>query len=233
MSRYIVGAFLLLGTLGSGWLHGRLVNRWGQASPLATAAARLQGGLPDHLGHWQLVKTHELEEGVADILQCAAYLHGVYTNDQTGDTIVVALVAGPSGPISVHTPEICYSAQNYEIAGDRELMKVRDLHGNTHQVWQVFANSRDSARPNLRVIYGWSRGANWEAVAGPRFAYAGLPVLYKLQLAGPAREHRSSQPSADACQDFLSEFLAQIQPRLISAPGGDSFIHPSAPKGVL
>jgi hypothetical protein len=213
---------LLAGTLASGWLHGRLVNRWGQSSKLETAADRLNPGLPQKLGVWQLVKTLPPEEGVAEALQCAAYLHGVYTNAQTGDTVALALVAGPSGPISVHTPEICFSAQDYEMAGDRQLFSFQDRSGQQHSLWQVHANARDASRPNLRVLYGWSQGRCWEAAAGPRFAFAGLPVLYKLQLAGPpisqhsasAAQSLATQP--DACQDFLSHFMAHIQGNLIT-----------------
>lgn len=216
-SRTSIVAVLLMGaTLGSGWLHGRVANRWGQSSALQTAASRLTGALPERLDAWQLVKTPELEEGVGDVLQCAAYLHGVYTNDQTGDTIDVALVAGPAGPISVHTPEICYSAQNYDIAGDRQAIVIEDNSGRSHTLWQVFANSREASRPNLRVLYAWSRGAEWEAVGGPRFAYAGLPVLYKLQVAGPPDDRSAADPASDPCRKFLSQFLAHIQARLIS-----------------
>jgi hypothetical protein len=211
----LVSAALLLGTVGGGWLHGHMIQRWGQAEALKMAAEQLQGGLPQRVGPWQLIKTHELEEGVVEVLQCAGYLHGVYTNDQTGDTIVVALVAGPSGPISVHTPEICYSAQDYEMAGDRQQVALRDSSSQIHTLWQIDARSRHAGRPHLRLLYGWSSGGAWQAASGPRFAFAGLPVLYKLQLAGPPDTHLSAN-SLDACQDFLSGFLSQIQSRLVN-----------------
>jgi len=209
-------AALLLGTLGSGWLHGRLVQRWGRAEALQAAAARLRDGLPQRLGPWELKSTHDLEADLDRILQGATCLHGVYTNAQTGDTIVVAVVAGLSGPVSVHTPEICYSAQDYEMAGERQRVTVTDSSGQKHTFWQVDAHSRQASRPHLRLFYAWSRGAEWEAASGPRFAFAGLPVLYKLQLAGPPHDHHPADSSADACQEFLSRFLAHIQARLLN-----------------
>jgi hypothetical protein len=69
----------------------------------------------------------------------------------------------------------------------------------------------------LRVVYGWSSGGPWQAVQRPRFALAGLPVVYKLQLAGPAREDQREQ-ALDPSHDFLTRFLAEIQPRLIDQP---------------
>ena len=210
---FLAAAALLIGTLASGWLHGKSASRWGQTDALANAATRLNGALPAQLGPWRLVKRHEPEEGVAEVLQCAAYFHGAYANDQTGDNVMIALIAGPSGPISVHTPEICYSAHDYEMAGERQRVAVNDKNGQAHSLWQVHANSRHANRQNLRVLYGWSSGRSWEAPAGPRFAFAGLPVLYKIQLAGPSSETLTDL-TADPCQDFLSRFLAHVQPRL-------------------
>jgi hypothetical protein len=208
-------AFFVAGTLASGWLHGRMTNRWGQAEVLQRAASKLGSELPARLGPWQLVKSYELEQSVASALQCVGYLHGAYTNDQTGDTVVVAVIAGPGGRISVHTPEICYSAQDYELIGDRQQLAIHGEAEELHTFWQLAANSRVPVRPDLRVLYGWSAGGSWQAVAGPRFAFAGLPLLYKLQLAGPPQAGQAD-PTFDPCQDFLARLLHDLQPRLIT-----------------
>jgi len=219
MSRLLfltASAAFLAGTLVSGWFHGNLATRWGNSDLLQAAARKLGRDLPARLGPWRLVKTLEVEKEVRDVLQCHAHLHGIYTHDQTADSVVVAVLVGPSGPLTAHTPEICYSANDYELAGQRQQWTVNDLRGQVHSLWKIHANSRHSLWPNLRVLYGWSQGRHWQAVSGPRFALAGLPVLYKLQLAGPAD---AGQPGAsDPCQDFLSRFLADIQPRLIPTP---------------
>jgi hypothetical protein len=208
-------ALFLSGTLASGWLHGRMTNRWGEAAVLRDAAQKLGAELPARLGPWRLVKSYELEQSVANALQCVGYLHGAYAHDQTGDTVVVAIIAGPGGRISVHTPEICYSAQDYELVGDRQQLAIHDEVGNLHTFWQLAANSRVPARPHLRVLYGWSAGDAWQAVAGPRFAFAGLPLLYKLQLAGPPQAGQAN-PAFDPCQDFLARLVHDLQPRLVA-----------------
>jgi len=219
MSRWlfaVVALAFLLATLASGWVHGSLINRWGQAGMLQAAAAKLNRELPARVGTWRLVKSLALEPEVADKLQCAGHLHGIYANDQTGDMITVAVLAGPSGPLTVHTPEICYSAIDYELAGERQRWSLIDVNGKTHSLWKLHANSRQSTQPNLRLLYGWSKGREWEAVRGPRFALAGLPVLYKLQVSGPSHDGQK-EAGPDPCQDFLSRFLAEIEPRLVSA----------------
>ena len=211
----------LAATLGSGWLHGRFVDRWGQPGELKDAAAKLGRELPLRLGPWRLVKTLELDADVKKTLRCTAHLHGIYTSDQTGDTVEVAVLAGPSGPLSVHTPEICFAANDYELAAERRQQTISDAHGQSHTLWQIHANSRHATRPNLRILYAWSRGSNWEAVRGPRFALAGLPMIYKLQLAGPALD-QPSDARGDPCHDFLSRFLVEIQPRLVTVAGKET-----------
>jgi hypothetical protein len=230
---FTIAFLILLGaTLASGWVHGELINRWGEADALELAAGRLGRELPPRLGPWRLVKTIELEEDAAKILRVAGHLHGMYANEQTGDSVVIAVLAGPSGPLAVHTPEICYPAAEYELAGLRHQWKVADASGQNHALWEIHANSRHSTRPNLRVLYGWSRGGPWEAVVGPRFALAGLPVLYKLQLAGPVRQSQSAQ-ERDPCEDFLSRFLEELQPRLVTPSRGSSLVTRSTRKGPL
>jgi hypothetical protein len=204
------------GTLASGWWHARFSNRWGRNSQFEVAAAKLGRELPKKFGPWRHIKPQEFEKDVKEALGAAAILSGLYINEQTGDHIVVALLAGPSGPLSVHTPEICYAATDYEVVGDSQAKEVTDRRGARHTYWQLHANSRSATLPNLRVIYAWNRGNEWEATRGPRFALAGVPLVYKLQLAGPPREKQATS-SYDPCEDFLSHFLAEIQPRVAPA----------------
>jgi len=211
-------AFFLAATLASGWLHGTLANRWGQGDTLALAAAKLGSDLPPRLGPWRLAKALPVESDVRQSLQCAAALHGIYTNDQSGDSVIIAVLAGPSGPISVHTPEICYSAADYELAGQRQPWTVKDKQSQTHGLWTIHANSKHATRSNLQVVYGWSTGGPWQAVRSPRFALAGFPVVYKLQLAGPAGNDQRDV-ALNPSHDFLVRFLAEIQPRLITQSG--------------
>jgi hypothetical protein len=191
-----------------------MMNRWGQARILQDAAARLASPLPARLGAWRLVSTPELESDTARVLQCAACQQAIYTNDETGDTLAVSLIVGPSGPTSAHTPEICYAGQEYHLVGDHHPVMVRDANGKSHSFWRLHASSQQGKRPDLQVLYGWSAGKAWEAASGPRFAFAGLPVLYKLQMVGAAHD-RSPEHTFDPFQDLLSKLLAQIQPQLV------------------
>jgi hypothetical protein len=206
---------LCAATAGSGFVHGRMSSRWGTSDSLVQAAERLKEPLPARLGPWRLVDAPELDERARRVLQAAGSLQAVYTNDQTSDTMVATIVAGPSGPISAHIPEICYAGSDYLTQGEREETKL-DVEGQSHSFWKIHALSQHANRPNLVVFYAWSAGEGWRSPAGPRFAFAGLPVLYKLQLATVPRDERRGQTS-DAFTDFASRLLTHLKPRLVKS----------------
>ena len=88
-----------------------------------------------------------------------------------------------------------------------------DSEGKRHEFWDVVLNARQSESSSQRVLYAWSTGNTWEATEHPRFAFAGAPYLYKIQLAArPPRQ--AEQDDFDPCQDFLRSFLTQCESRL-------------------
>jgi hypothetical protein len=207
---------LLAGTLGAGWLHGNMTNRWGIHPDSNLAAARLRQPLPERVGHWKLRREAELEKAVIRMLRCPASISRVYEHEQTGDVISVAVLLGPPGPISVHTPEICYSSHNYTVTSARERTTLTDATGDEHSLWEVRmkSNSVDGAR--LRVLYAWTTGNKWLAAEHPRFGYGGVPHLYKVQLASNSSPGDSLE-EFDPAQDFLRSFLVQLEPKLVDS----------------
>ncbi|MEX2176841.1 MAG: exosortase-associated EpsI family protein [Pirellulaceae bacterium] len=213
---------LLAGTLGAGWFHGQMSNRWGVQPDSDLAAHRLRQPLPDRVGHWRLKREVELEEAALRVLQCPAYISRVYEHEQTGDVISVAVLMGPPGPISVHTPEICYSANDYTLGGERERLDLEDKQGSQHSFWQVNMKSNGADGGKLRVLYGWTTGTQWLAAKHPRYGYGGVPHLYKLQLATASTGQSSDE--FDASKDFLANFLVPLRHQLV-----ESHTPPAAP----
>jgi hypothetical protein len=209
-------AALVAGTAAAGWLHGRMTNRWGRHPDSNLAAARLRQPLPDRVGHWRLRREAELEPAVIRLLQCPAFVSRVYEHEQTGDAVSVAVLLGPPGPISVHTPEICYSSQDFTLTSEREARSISDVSGTEHSLWQVSFKSNGVDGTRLRVLYGWTTGDRWAATERPRFGFGGVKHLYKIQLASntPAGD---SLDEFDPATDFLSQFLVQLDPRLVDS----------------
>lgn len=204
---------LIIGTFAGGWLHGGLTSDAG----LQTAAAQLNEPFPKVVGNWkQSGDDLELNQDVRQVLQCKGNIYRKYKHNDTGETLVVALLLGPAGPISVHTPEVCYSSRDYDTSKKRKKTTITLPSGEEHDFWEVFAKSKHIELPSQRVLYAWTTGTTWEAANRPRFAYAGARHLYKLQIAAPIQDD-SAKEDFDPCQDFLSEFLALVQTRLIEA----------------
>jgi hypothetical protein len=213
---FTAGVFIIA-TVISGLLLGHASDRWGASSDALAAEHSLNRPLPNRVGNWRMRKEQTLEQDVLKLLRCKSYLARVYEHDQTGDLVTITVLVGPAGPLSVHTPEICYSSRDYVISKTRNKYVVDDNSGKHHEFWDVALKARDAETSTQRVLYGWASGDIWNASEHPRFAYAGAPYLYKLQLA--ARSQDGAQLEGfDMCQDFLRSFLVQLQENIRSIP---------------
>src|SRR5437764_2704974 len=162
---------LLVGTLGVGIVQGRITNRWGLRSDAEIAGDRLRPALPAEVGNWRMRSDEKLPDPVAAILQCNGAVSRVYEHQQTGDIVRLAVLLGPPGPISVHTPEVCYSSREYTAGGERRKTTITADDEKTHTLWQLALTANNLDSSSLRVFYGWSTGTVWEATARPRFCY--------------------------------------------------------------
>lgn len=207
---------VLVSTIGVGILQGRISNRWGLQTNAENAAEQLRRSLPKEVGNWRVRSDDKLPPNVVKILQCPAYISRAYEHQQTGDVVNVAVLLGPPGPISVHTPEVCYSSRDFTKDGERRRVNVTDLSKNAHSLWSLSLKGNTLDVSSLRVFYGWSTGGIWGAPEYPRFGFGSLPHLYKLQVA--VTDHPSSKAiEFDAGQDFLECFLPQLQPQMVEA----------------
>lgn len=203
-SRWGALVLMALVIVGAGLAYGHYSQRWGPPADIATAVERLDT-LPRQLGNWTAVEDLSMGESAITMLQCAGYANRRYVNSDNNQVLHVAIIVGPPGPIAVHTPEICYSSRAYEIQKSREVAKI-DWKSQSHSFWEVEFGSRNALADSLKVMYGWSDGKQWQAANSPRFEFAALPYLYKLQLAAPiARGNRADD--FDAGRDFLSELV--------------------------
>ena len=209
---YLVGGSIaLVVTVASGAIHARLSNRWGSPPNLEAAGARL-AAIPTSFGDWTLVSEREMDDDAVRLLQCTGYIYRVYQNSRNPQwpPVQVAVLVGPAGPISVHTPEICYSSRDYTVDGPRRHVSVQvPGEPEAHELWGVTMSPVDKARARLRVYYGWTIRAPWQAPDYPRFRYGGEPILYKIQLAGELPPDSSSGDS-ESITSFLREFLPVV-----------------------
>jgi len=191
--------------LSTGVLYGHYSQRWGPPIDLVAAGSHLDS-FPRQLGKWQLTEELPMGDSALAMLECAGYVNRRYVNQESGETVSVAIIVGPAGPIAVHTPEICYSSRAYELQDQRRSVVIGTAPDAEQSFWCVDFKTRNLMADQLRVYYAWSRGERWEASTSPRLKFAAAPLLYKIQLAGlsaPATKTANSDP----CRQFLDELL--------------------------
>ena len=197
--------------LSSGVAAGVLANRWSEPETLRTAAESL-AAVPKICGSWQLLSQTELEPELVEMLSCSGYLNRSYRHVGTRDTVHVAIVIGPPGPIAVHTPEICYATQGFRLEQPPQRRSLELPEGQRAELTYtsfVPETPGPDDTGTLIAYHAFSDGGAWQAPAYPRFAFGGRPYLMKLQLAGLASAE-SEQGLSDPCRDFLEAFLPTL-----------------------
>ena len=212
------GLLLLVGlTLGSGAAAGWLDNRWSRSVDLLAAGECLRQ-TPEKFGDWVLEHSQSLDEEAAELLQASGSTLCNYRNQKTGEAVIVALVVGPAGPISVHSPEVCYSSRDFKTLAPPKRFHVGGAAGG--QLWGMTLERTDLDGGKLSVAYGWNDGRGWAAPRQPRFQFGGAPLLYKLQLAAPLGDEGPDK--GDPCRLFLRDFLPALDDVLHWAPQRNS-----------
>jgi len=210
----ILAATLVAGlTAGAGVMHGRLSERWGSAQDLLALGKRLEK-VPREFGPWRMTASEELSDNAAGQLKTAGSFIGVYENRQTGEQVRMALLLGPSGPMSVHIAEVCLAGRDYEPREERERITITPPDGSEATMWSVEMGSNSVEGDLQHVCYAWSAGDFWQAPEWPRFSLAGNPYVYKLDVSAevaPLGRDEGTSP----CREFLRDLLPELKPCLV------------------
>jgi hypothetical protein len=212
---YTIGTSILVGvTLLGGMIQGHISHRWARDQEFEALASRLRE-LPEDVGPWRMKASTSLPPDVEAVLECAGYVNRQYENRQTHELVAVIVLLGPAGPISVHTPDVCYSSQAYTVVGSPARTAIAADKGSPDELWCTSLRSRNLTDRDLRVYHGWTTGGAWSAPEqGARLAFAGQPYLYKLQVVGPLPTPVDDDAS-DQCRHFLNDFLPALRPYLV------------------
>src|SRR5437762_3200546 len=113
MSRSTILTVAALALVASGGLvHGYWTGRWGKSQAIEQAVGRLDH-VPVAVGDWTGEEI-ELDRRDMERTGAASWLARRYQNRLTAGSASVFLVCGRSGPVSVHTPDVCYAGSGYE-----------------------------------------------------------------------------------------------------------------------
>lgn len=203
MKRIFPAMVALVLVVGTGLVHGYVTERWHVNEAIQRAVTAVEK-LPTKVGDWE---SEPIKSNARGRLNLAAEQYVRFVNKKTGDTVALALVCGRMGPVSIHTPDVCYSASGFTV-GKKTTFEMKDVAGAP-----VFFTA-DMKRPNSaeglpqRLFWTWRAAGQWRVADNPRKTFSGQPVLYKFYL---ARELSAPVPLD---QEPVVELLRQLLPEL-------------------
>jgi hypothetical protein len=211
MLRFAAAAIACAVVVASGLLHGYWTERFSPA-PETTEAFRRMKTVPLDLGDWHgeelPVKPGQAGAGVAGAIQ-RRYVHRT-----SGKSVAIALVCGRFGPVSIHTPNVCYTASGFVVQQPR---RVGDAG---REFWTSDALKKSATdETRQRIYWSWNNGHGWKASSDARQGFAGSAVLFKLSVIrvmdGP-EEGLKEEP----CEQFMRDLLPALD-RALFGPEGD------------
>jgi exosortase len=203
--------------LATGLVHGFRTNRWGLSSELELASFRVEG-LPMTVGNWKgTPATLDRREMLAAGLD--GFVLRTYKNEATGKSLTLLLVCGRPGPVSVHTPEICYPGAGYEIVQAHPVKIQVGAESGGDFVMADFERRETIPADRLRIYWSWNASGTWSVPESPRIVFAPHPVVYKLYLISAVTKYRE-QSTEDGMADFLGQLLPEL--RAVLFPGSVS-----------
>jgi hypothetical protein len=192
-----------------GLVEGHWTDRWATTADADAAVARL-AGLPLAVGDWE-GQAQALDGRQIERAGIRGYRLHRYVHRPTGEEVSVLVVCGKPGPISVHTPDVCYEGAGYRLATRRERRSF-DFGWQDSPVEFFTARFRkgDAAVPEeLRVLWAWSATGAWATADNPRLQFARHSFLYKMYVTRQLTR-RGEGDESDPVADFLRLFLPEL-----------------------
>lgn len=216
MLRYALPALVLIVLVSSvGVAHGWLTGRWGVSADLRRAVTALDG-FPKAVGDWVAVEDTPYDADDKARSGIRGHVGRTYRHSRTGEVLQVLAVCGRGGPISVHTPDVCYVAAGYRQVGALHPMPDPPA-GATFRAGR-FAKTTGVVPQQLDIYWAWSRdGTAWAAPDNPRVTFAWAPALYKLYVVRSSAGASAEDASDAQAREFLAALLPQLKVALAPA----------------
>ena len=209
-------AIVIVLTLLSTYVIGSNWGRWGNFKQAMADAGKAVEGIPRSFGDWEAAADDEkLDQASVEQLELSDYVVRRYTNKVTNETVSLIFMVGPTGRLTVHTPQICFGGRNFKMnslptpvsfpfEGDGDASENKDVLSKL-----VFTNQSVNGGAKL-FYYGISTGRNWQELKSTaRSDFQNFRFLYKMQLEAFANEEGSGEN--DVIARFLRDFLPLIR----------------------
>jgi hypothetical protein len=133
-----------------------------------------------------------------------------YSNERLKTSLLVVLMAGRAGKMSVHTPEICYRGAGYEMADAPAPADFKsELGEDLGRFWTAKFSKKAGVTTDLKLLWGWNADGLWQAPDSPRWHFRGQPFLYKLYISHDLTGLSGAAAGPGPVQDFARQFLPE------------------------
>ena len=184
----------------------------------ATEYADLMANIPEAFGEWKRTNASELPSYALEQLKVSDAKNWFYVNTQTDEKVTVSFLVGPTGLLSVHTPEACMDGQGYRISQERRREQFSgnvsplqdDAEGkadNQATFWRVVISNRTVPDYQIVSYYALGTGKQWWAKENPRFDLQKYPFILKMQVETVSQ---SDPENYNAARMFLKDFLPEV-----------------------
>jgi Protein of unknown function (DUF3485) len=198
--------------VGAGAAHGLRTDRWSRSEDLRQAVAHLDR-VPKQVGDWRGEDIEQNEDDAESMARAGilGHVQRRYVNRTTGQQLSVLLVCGRGGPISAHTPDVCYTGIGYKEVRAKQRV---GLTAGPDKFWAAhFAKPNAVVPKRLEIYWAWSRpGAEWAAPDNERAAFARHPAVFKLYVVREAA--LATRPDDDGVRDFTARLLPELRTAL-------------------
>ncbi len=194
---WAISATLLI---ASGIVQGRLSGRWSTSDDLTSAVTRLDQ-LPREIGTWK-GEDADVDRATLTRVGISGGIVRRYRDTRTGSLVTLMLVCGRPGPVSVHTPDVCYEGAGYELAAP-PAKPFPDFLAAT------MVRPDAALTDRLQIFWSWNASDHWEVPENPRIAFGARPYLYKLYVirsSPSAGEDLGSSPAGVFAKALTSTF---------------------------
>jgi hypothetical protein len=199
----------------SGFVDGQWTRRAEKSAELEQAVTRLDR-IPETVGNWRARRVPDVD---AEELELAG-AEGAWIRRFTAtnnDSVLVVLLVGRAGNMSVHRPESCYPGAGYDQAGSSVRYAVNAVDGSRlAECWTSrFSKPEVASASHLRIFWSWYAGGKWQAPGWPRWEFAHLPCVYKLYVIRETNnrpETLDNEPAVKFMQQFLPKLAMALDP---------------------
>jgi hypothetical protein len=217
MFRWIAPLAAMAVIVAAGIVDGRWTGRWRDTAAETNAPARL-ATVATRLGDWESqdfpVDERQIARGGYSGFLARTYQHRY----QRGQKLVVLIVCGRPGPVSVHTPEVCYGGLGYKMTTveSREQIEVDRSGGpQKHEFFTATFAKPGSALPDqFRLYWAYSADGQWQAPGYPRAAFATEGLLFKLYVLH--RTGTETAQDAGTCEAFIRALTLELEQKVFS-----------------